>query len=234
MGRPGDFAPLILDDENRLYLFRYWEYEQTLSKAIKQRAQEDFTDIDYLCLKEGIGRLFPEATEPGGNWQKMASIIAVLKKFSIISGGPGTGKTFLAAKILTLILEQRPKKKVRLLLSAPTGKAAARLMETIHRAKQSLNTDPEIKAAIPDEAFTIHRMLQTLSDSPYFRYDHNNPLPADVVVVDEASMVDLALMSKLMQAVPPNSRLILSPARFVCRPREGSSIAPRTRAAPFR
>lgn len=209
VGRPGDFAPLILDDENRLYLYRYWEYEQTLSEAIKQRIQEEFIDIDYLHLKKGMERLFPEATEAGGNWQKIASLIAVLKRFSVISGGPGTGKTFLIAKILALILEQSGEKKVRILLSAPTGKAAARLMETIQRAKNSLNTDPWVKTAIPDEAYTLHRMLQTLPDSPYFRYDRKNPLPADVVVVDEASMVDLALMSKLIQAVPPNSRLIL-------------------------
>jgi exodeoxyribonuclease V alpha subunit len=131
-----------------------------------------------------------------------------MKNFCVISGGPGTGKTFTVAKMLALLL-QLSAGTLRIALAAPTGKAAARLQEAIKTARNGLNCPDAIKAAIPTEASTIHRLLQGLPDSPYFRYDAKNPLPADVVVVDEASMVDLALMSKLVQAVPGSARLIL-------------------------
>ncbi|MGC1402207.1 MAG: AAA family ATPase, partial [Thermodesulfobacteriota bacterium] len=98
---------------------------------------------------------------------------------------------------------------LRIALAAPTGKAAARMQEAIKTAREGLNCSEEIKAAIPGEASTIHRLLKTIPDSPYFRYDAKNPLPADVVVIDEASMVDLALLSKLSDAVPRDSMLIL-------------------------
>ena len=98
---------------------------------------------------------------------------------------------------------------MRISLAAPTGKAAARLQEAIKIAREGLDCPEQIKTAMPTEASTIHRLLKSIPDSPYFRVDAKNPLPADVVVVDEASMVDLALLSKLAQAVPAGSRLIL-------------------------
>ena len=132
-----------------------------------------------------------------------------MKRFCVISGGPGTGKTFTVAKILALLLEQPGAEKIRIALAAPTGKAAARLQEAIKNSKEKLNCREEIKKLIPEEASTIHRLLGSVPDSPYFRHNAENPLPAEVVVVDEASMVDLALLSKLVQAVPPTARLIL-------------------------
>jgi len=210
VGRPGDLCPLILDDENRLYLYRYWEYEKKLSDSIKERVKEDISGLNLSLIKDSIKRLFPEIIDGDVNWQRVAAITSAFKKFCVISGGPGTGKTTTVAKILALLLEQKSKEEnLRIFLAAPTGKAAARLSESIGNIKKKLNCKDYIKAAIPAEAFTIHRLLKTIIGSPFFRHNSENPLPADIVVIDEASMVDLPLMSKLIQAVPVDARLIL-------------------------
>ncbi|MBU3979884.1 MAG: exodeoxyribonuclease V subunit alpha [Proteobacteria bacterium] len=210
VGRPEDLCPLILDERNRLYLYRYWEYEKKLSDSIKKRTKEDIGGINLLLIKDSIKRLFPEIIDGDINRQKVAAITSAFKKFCVISGGPGTGKTTIIAKILAMLIEQTGKEKsLRIFLTAPTGKATARLSESIGNIKKKLNCKDYIKVAIPTEAFTIHRLLKTIIRSPFFRHNSENPLPADIVVVDEASMVDLPLMSKLIQAVPVDARLIL-------------------------
>lgn len=208
VGRPGDYRPLILDGA-RLYLYRYWSYENKLVDIVKARTGEADFPVDAPKLKEGLNRLFPNNEGGETDWQKVAAYTSVLKKFSVISGGPGTGKTYTVAKILTLLLEQTGPERLRIALAAPTGKAAARLQEAIKNAKEGLNCSPEIKAAIPEEASTIHRLLKFIPNSPYFRHDEQNPLSDDVVVIDEASMVALALIAKLVRAVSPMARLIL-------------------------
>jgi len=209
VGRPGDYRPLILDRKNRLYLYRYWDYEKKLSESIIHRSREDIRDLNVARLTDGLKRLFPQNQDNEFNRQMVAGYIAAIKKICIISGGPGTGKTFTMAKILALLLELSGKERLKILLAAPTGKAAARISESIQEAKKTLNSRPDIIEAIPSEAYTIHRMLKTIPGSPYFHHTHENPLDADVVVVDEASMIDLALMSKLLWAVPFDARLIL-------------------------
>jgi len=209
VGRPGEICPLILDDKNRLYLHRYWDYENSLSKSIKQRVQRPVTGLNFKPLRQTLDRLFPGSERREINWQKIAAAVACLKHFSVITGGPGTGKTFTVTKVLALLLEQSSGQKLQIYLSAPTGKAAARLKEAVQEAKNRMDCDESIKAAIPSEAFTIHRMLRPITGSPYFHFNRNNPLIADVVVVDEASMVDLALMAKLFEAVSENGRMIL-------------------------
>jgi exodeoxyribonuclease V alpha subunit len=208
VGRPGDFRPLILDG-SRLYLYRYWDYEIKLANILKARPGEDWEKVDEGALKDGLARLFPEDGQEETDWQKVAAFTSVMKRFCVISGGPGTGKTFTVAKILALLLEQPGAEKIRIALAAPTGKAAARLQEAIKNSKEKLNCREEIKKLIPEEASTIHRLLGSVPDSPYFRHNRGNPLSAEVVVIDEASMVDLALLSKLAQAVPSTARLIL-------------------------
>ncbi|MBW2201011.1 MAG: exodeoxyribonuclease V subunit alpha [Deltaproteobacteria bacterium] len=209
VGRPGEFRPLVLDQKHRLYLYRYWDYEKRLSDSIKIRVQEDVRDIDVPLLERGIKRLFPEDKEKAANWQKVAGIVSILKRFCVISGGPGTGKTFTIARILALLIEQARGARLRIFLCAPTGKAAAKLKESIKNARDTLDCGEDVRKAIPNEVYTIHRMLRTIPGSPYFHHHSENLLPADIVVVDEASMVDLALMSKLVQAVPTDARLIL-------------------------
>jgi len=208
VGTPGEFRPLILNDY-RLYLYRYWMYQENLARSIRDRLAVEPEPVDEALLREGLERLFPDV-EPGGiSWQRIAAYTAVTKRFCIISGGPGTGKTATVARILTLLLEQAGTKRMRMALAAPTGKAAARLTEVIGRARTTVACNDEIKEALPTGASTIHRLLGTIPHSPYFRHDEKNPLPVDVVVVDEASMVDLPLMAKLVQAIPHQSRLIL-------------------------
>jgi exodeoxyribonuclease V alpha subunit len=209
VGRPGEKFPLILDAKNRFYLYRYWDYENRLSKSIKKRICKNIADLDLQRLKHSLDRLFPKTDQAGVNWQKIAAAVASSRHFSVITGGPGTGKTFTVTKVLALLLEQMPEKMLQIYLAAPTGKAAARLKESLEQAKGRMDCDDAVKAAIPSDVFTIHRMLKPIKDTPYFRHDTDNPLMADVVVVDEASMVDLALMAKLFDAVPENARLIL-------------------------
>ena len=208
VGKPGERCPLILDDQNRLYLYRYWEYEAKLSDAIRQRVKGELAEYNFKKFKPCLDRLFPDNGQ-GIDWQKVAAVIAVLKRFSVITGGPGSGKTYTIAGILALLLECTQQARLDICLTAPTGKAAARLGESIIQAKEHLACSNHIKGAIPAEVFTIHRLLKPITGTPYFRYNSDNPLPADVVVVDEASMVDLALMSKLLQAVAPDARLLL-------------------------
>ena len=216
VGKPGEYKPLILDNKSRLYLHRYWEYQEKLAIFIKIRAQDDQKDVDRALLQKGLERFFPGGRSKETDWQKVAAFTSLIKRFCVISGGPGTGKTSTVAKILALLLEQSGQSKLRIALAAPTGKAAAGLQEAIEREKKKgksetgfLDISDSIKAAIPDNASTIHRLLGSIPNSPYFRYNKDNLLPVDVLVVDEASMVDLALMSKLIQALTSQARLIL-------------------------
>ncbi|MCD6353662.1 MAG: exodeoxyribonuclease V subunit alpha [Proteobacteria bacterium] len=209
VGMPGDYKPLILDDKSRLYLYRYWDYEKKLAVTLRKRIAKPDETIDFPLLREGLRRIFPVNEAEDTDWQKVAAATAVLKKFCVVSGGPGTGKTSTVVKILVLLLEQARTRVLRIALAAPTGKAAARLQTAVKNAKKGLDCSEEIKQAIPEETFTIHRLLGSLPYSPYFRYNGENKLSFDVVVVDEVSMVSLALMSKLNEAIPLNSRLVL-------------------------
>jgi exodeoxyribonuclease V alpha subunit len=209
VGKPGEYAPLILDKKGRLYLYRYWDYEVGLANWIKARIHRNEELPDIPLLRERLGRLFPGQDAGDVDWQKVAAFIAARKNFMVLSGGPGTGKTFTAAKILALLIEQIRPQPLRIALAAPTGKGAARLRESILRSRAELPCGEEVKDAMPVDAFTLHRLLGPIEGSPYFRHNLQNPLALDAVVVDEASMVDLALMSKLVQALPEGCRLIL-------------------------
>ena len=209
VGEPGDYKPFILDKGCRLYLFRYWEYQERLATSIRRRVHEVGEGVNVSRLKDGLARLFPEAQPESVDWQQVAAYTSIMKRFSVISGGPGTGKTTTVARILALLIEQADQGNARIALCSPTGKGAARLQEAIQAAKVSMDCPEAVKAVIPNEASTIHRLLGTIPDSPYFRHNDRNRLPLDICVVDEASMVDLALMSKLFQALDPQTRLIL-------------------------
>ncbi|UFS70143.1 exodeoxyribonuclease V subunit alpha [Geomonas sp. RF6] len=208
VGSPGEFRPLVLDEDGRLYLYRYWKYERDLVRVIREKSACLEDGVDEPLLAAGVGRLFPAS--PGEvDWQKLTALAAVRKRFSVISGGPGTGKTSTVVKILALLLEQAAGKKVRIALAAPTGKAAARLKDSIRGMKEKLDTSAEIRALIPEEVSTIHRLLGVRAGSFRFRHSEDNPLPFDVVIIDEASMVALPLMAKLATALKPDARFIL-------------------------
>ncbi len=209
VGRPGEYRPLILDQAGRLYLYRYWEYQQELAEALRLRAGLLAEGVDEALLQEGLQRLFPKQPSGQADWQKLAAATAVLRRFCVISGGPGTGKTSTVLRILALLRQQPGGAELNIALAAPTGKAAARLQESIHSAKGRLGMDEPLCMAIPEQASTLHRLLGAKPQSVYFRYDRDNLLPVDVLVIDEASMVDIALMAKLMRALPEQARLIL-------------------------
>lgn len=209
VGRPGQYFPLILDEKSRLYLHRYFEYQERLARLIVERAGDEGHSINVPIFKEGLGRLFPKDGTKDINWQEVAAVAALCKRFCVITGGPGTGKTTTVAKIIALILEQAGQGRIRIALAGPTGKAASRLKEAIKSVKGGLNCPDRIKDAIPVDASTIHRLLGSIQGSAFFRYNEKRPLPFDVVIIDEASMVDMALMSKLVQALSRDAKLIL-------------------------
>ncbi len=211
VGGDGDFTPLTLG-HGRLYLARYQAYERQLATQLLQRAA-DLPVVDEAQLSESLTRLFAfNSQQP--DWQRLAAAQAVRRKLAVISGGPGTGKTTTVVRLLAALLEQPGCEHpggapLAIGLAAPTGKAAARMAEAIRNAKAELPVSEAIKAALPDEARTLHRLLGSRGDSPQVRHHAANPLALDVLVVDEASMVDLALMAKLLDALPPTARLIL-------------------------
>ncbi len=202
--------PLVLDSEGRLYLYRYARYQQRLVDALALRAAV-MEAPDLPLLGEGLQRLFAAGDDE--QEQRHAAAVAVLRRFSIISGGPGTGKTFTVARILALLQEQAlaaTNMPLRVKALAPTGKAAQRLVESLTAAVTQLACSERVRETVLTAASTIHRALGYQPQTPTrFRHGPQSPLPADVVLVDEASMVDLALMTKLAEAVSPHARLIL-------------------------
>jgi exodeoxyribonuclease V alpha subunit len=208
LGGPGEHRPLILDAAGRLYLYRYFRYEVLLAEAIRIRTASGSAISDESALAENIDRYFgPD--ESGEDRQRQAALMALRKRFSVISGGPGTGKTTTVVRILALMLEQPVGARMRIAMAAPTGKAAARLASSIAALRDSLPCTDEVKRAIPSQVTTIHRLLGTIPGSTGFRHNKENPLPFDTVIIDEASMVDLPLMTALVTALQPQARLIL-------------------------
>ena len=207
VGEPGYLMPLILDSKNRLYLYRYWEYENILAKKIQELSQSENSDFDSTSTGNILKRLFDISPDDDFNYQELATFTASQKDICIITGGPGTGKTYTVARVLALLLEKE--RNLKIALCAPTGKAAARLSESISKSVDGLSCDDTLKELIPRQASTIHRLLGTIRNSPYFRHNPGNRLPHDIVIVDEVSMVDLPLMSKLLQALNDNAKLIL-------------------------
>jgi len=204
VGDPGEFAPLILDQSDRLYLQRYWKYEDELGRNLQARLRDKSPrDFDPAGLAQGIAELFPGPSD----LQKLAAFVAATSRLCVISGAPGTGKTRTIVFICALLNTLAGKHELSFALAAPTGKAAARLKETIAQTGVSLHLSGKLK--LPADASTIQRLLGARGDSPHFRHNAKNPLTADVVIVDEASMIDLALLAKLFDAIRPDARIIL-------------------------
>ncbi len=203
LGKPGEQTPLILEAD-RLYLGRYWWYEQAVARALRERA---VAIEPPAALEESLRRLFPGDDEGSGG-QRAAAELAARRRLAIISGGPGTGKTHTVTAILAL-LSELSETPLRIALAAPTGKAAARLSESIRRAKPRIPCSDALRETIPEEARTLHRLLGLRPGRVEPRHNADNPLPVDLLVVDEASMIDLPMMARLLAALPPEARLIL-------------------------
>ncbi len=189
----------------RLYLQRFFAYEKSLAENIGQLA----ATATSLAKDESLfDTLFGKRVAGETDWQRVAAQRALEQSLLIISGGPGTGKTTTVVKILAL-LQNASGQELRIALTAPTGKAAMRLQEAIAGSVYKLDISDSLAESIPIRASTLHRLLGVKRFSPFFRHNAANLLSYDVVVVDEASMVDLALMAKLVDALRPGCRLLL-------------------------
>jgi exodeoxyribonuclease V alpha subunit len=222
---PDQGQPLVLggsSDEPLLYLRRYAGYEQRVGQSLLQRASEPLA-VPEAAAREWLDRFFvpnPEEPNPQAHnltdWQKVACAVALRARLSVITGGPGTGKTYTAARLLALLLALHPDgSPLRVALVAPTGKAAARLKQSIDDALTRLpvpadaGLDLSALIAHMGPARTLHSLLGARPDTRQFRHHAANPLDVDVLIVDEASMVHLEMMDALLQALPPTARLVL-------------------------
>lgn len=212
----------------RLYLRRYWQYEQTLHQQIATRLAATGDDSPFDLLPQALNVLFKPGD--GLDWQKTACALAARSRFGIITGGPGTGKTTTVVRLLALLqtlqLAHSPSQPLRIRLAAPTGKAAARLNESIAGQVSSLplaeleklltnglisedQASDQPLIAIPTEVTTLHRLLGARPDTRHFRHSATNPLALDVLVIDEASMVDIEMMAAVLSALPANAQCVL-------------------------
>src|SRR4051794_34830686 len=189
-----------------LYLDRYWRQERVVADYVDRAAgAPPQTAAAGSRLAAGVQRIFP-STEP--DRQRLAAVVSAHRRFSIVAGGPGTGKTTTVAKLLALLQDQADG-GLRVALAAPTGKAAARLTEAVAAATAGLSVEDRDRLG-GLKASTLHRLLGSKrGQRTRFWHDRDNRLPYDVVVVDEASMVSLTLMSRLIEALRPDAKLIL-------------------------
>lgn len=211
---PPDDRPLRLAG-TRCYLDRYWRHERAIAADLLARAAAGDPPVDVAVLADGVDRLFPDHdTGHGVDLQRVAAAAAVGRRWSVIAGGPGTGKTTTVARVLALLHEQAAALGApppRVALAAPTGKAAARLAEAVRGEAASLAVADDLRATLAATgASTIHRLLGwNRSNHSRPRHDGSNPLPHDAVVIDESSMVSLSQMARLLDAVRPDARLVL-------------------------
>lgn len=213
---PEKIAPMLFQN-NLLYFYRYWQAEHNIANYFTQSRQLT-ENTDIKLDRTILNRLFPEKSE-SIDWQKIAVATALQKEFCMISGGPGTGKTTTVIKLLAALQIKNQQKKqpfLNIALAAPTGKAASRMEESIGKNLNFLNLqfltekeEKEIREHIPQTAKTIHHLLGIRPLTDKAKYHKQNPLPYDLLVVDEASMIDLSLMEKLIQAIRPTARLII-------------------------
>jgi exodeoxyribonuclease V alpha subunit len=194
-------GPLQLEG-SVLYLDRYWREERRVAADVLALMDAAPALVNDERLAAGLDRV------GGDRRQRLATETALRRRFAVVAGGPGTGKTTTVAHILALLFEQGDP---LVALAAPTGKAAARLVEAVHEEARRLDVGDEVRERVLGlDASTLHRLLGWRPDShSRFRHDRGNRLPYDVVIVDETSMVSLSLMARLIEAVRPDARLIL-------------------------
>jgi exodeoxyribonuclease V alpha subunit len=211
VGDPQHQEKPFIVDENRIYTQRYFQYETRILERLQQffgssqaRAPQQWDRL--LAHRELIQALFPTEESQEPNWQQIAVIMAYVQEFFVLTGGPGTGKTTTVAKLLALLWSIQP--DMQIALAAPTGKAAARMAESLRQTKLDLSaTVQENMNRL--EPSTIHRLLGYIPNSIHFKHHREHPLPYQCVIIDESSMMDVALMSKLLDAIDTHTKLIL-------------------------
>jgi exodeoxyribonuclease V alpha subunit len=209
-------APPLVLHGSKLYLRRYWCHERRIAAQVLQRGAT-VDPVDESAARQWLDRLFPSppAADSAIDWQKVACGVALRGRLSVITGGPGTGKTYTAARLLALLfaIDAEPQ-RLRVALAAPTGKAAARLKQSIDAALQELQLRlgdslplAELASHI-GAARTLHGLLGARPDTRRFRFDAAHPLEVDVLIVDEASMIHLEMMAALLDALPARARVV--------------------------
>lgn len=225
-----DKAPLFVyapnTEQERIYFRSFYVYEHCASSFVKEKSHSKTeycqSEIDYL--KNALSILFDDSNAKV-NWQKVAAASSYLSDFSVICGGPGTGKTTTVLKLLMLLLAKDPDEHKQILLCAPTGKAATRMVESIEGQLQKgsdflktfklLCDDNHVQESqklldmIPKTATTVHKCIKVIPHKEKPVYNESNPLPCDILVVDEVSMISLSLFAKLIKAIGPNTKVIL-------------------------
>lgn len=203
-------SPLVLVG-TRLYLRRYYDYEQRIKKDLQQRMQFQ-PQVNTSQLQQVLDALFGPAERI--SWQRTACAMAMRSLFTIVTGGPGTGKTYTVVRLLATLQKLREQSQpLRIRLAAPTGKAAARMTESISAELENLRAIPAVADVLAEglvtEAVTLHRLLGTVANTRQFRHNAHNPLYTDVLIIDEASMVDIEMLAAVVAALPAQARLIL-------------------------
>lgn len=210
VGKAGEFRPFIID-QDRLYVARFWFEEVEVAKYLIKKKEETVA-VDLRLAGQVLTKLFTNKIEREPDWQKLAAALAMIQPLTIITGGPGTGKTTTLTKLLIAILANTPTENLNqrfpiIKLAAPTGKAAARMQEAIQVAKARLSPDfAALLPYIPDEASTLHRLLGI---NALAKQNLPHTLLLDILVIDEASMIDLSMMHRIVASLPSHARLIL-------------------------
>jgi exodeoxyribonuclease V alpha subunit len=212
--------PLVVDRQGRLYLARYYDYERRLARSLVAHAHGDGArgadpeaasgsvgngeTADPSALRARLLRYFGVPRDAAVDWQRVAAVMVLSGRLTVVSGGPGTGKTTTVTGVLACLLDAAP--DLRIALAAPTGKAAQRMQEALLGRAGDLPAD--IVARLPQTSYTLHRLLGS-GPGGRFRHHRDNPLPYDVIVIDEASMIDVAMAAHLLDAIAPQTRLVL-------------------------
>lgn len=199
-------TPLVLDAAGRAYLYRYYQAERRIVAQIRSRLLYPPEEADFPALAPAFRELFPPASAET-DWQAVAAVSCLRRRFTVISGGPGTGKTTTLIRVVALLLQRDGGPQIA--LAAPTGKAAKRMAESIAAQVAGLPVSEALRARIPREARTLHSLLSYNPGDDRFRYNARRLLPLDALIIDETSMVDLLLMEAVFEALPPRARVIL-------------------------
>ena len=201
-------SPLFVYQSGKLYSRRYYNFEQEIAASIANRTHITALSEDGLSRVKALWpAMFPTNTIDEQDWQQVAVAKSLVQQFSVINGGPGTGKTYTVLRLLLAL--QACNQNERIVLAAPTGKAQQRMTESIVSNLETLRgkVDDKLLNSVPTDAVTLHRLLGLREHTIATRYNQHNPLMLDVLIVDEASMVDLALMARIIRALPPRARL---------------------------